>query len=348
MSEQRLDVAVVIGRFQPFHNGHLALLREALERAPRVLVVLGSAHQARSPRHPFSWTERAEMVRLALPEAERGRVDFLPLRDCFDEARWVKAVREEVGQRVGNAHVLLVGHFKDATSDYLRRFAPWQLLSLPRLHRVDATDLRAALFDAEPEALEIVLSTWVDQVPASTRAFVQAWSRLPFLAPLRREWTMLRGYRKAWAAAPYAPVFVTVDLVLHCAGHVLLIQRAKDPGQGLWALPGGFVEPRDTLYQSAIRELEEETGLRLLPDTLERSLRGVAVFDHPDRSQRGRTISHTHYFDLGDRELPEVRGDDDAALARWVPIAELAAMESQFFDDHFHMLDRFIGILAAG
>lgn len=347
MNEQRIDVAVVIGRFQPFHNGHLALLREALAHAPRVLLVLGSAHQARSPRHPFSWTERAEMVRLALPEAERGRVDVLPLRDYFDEARWVTAVREEVGQRVGSANVLLVGHFKDATSDYLRRFAPWQLLSLPRLHRVDATDLRAALFDAEPEALEIVLSTWVDQVPASTRAFVQAWSRLPFLAPLRREWEMLQGYRKAWAAAPYAPVFVTVDLVLRCAGHVLLIQRAKDPGQGLWALPGGFVEPRDTLYQSAIRELEEETGLRLLPDTLERSLRGVAVFDHPDRSQRGRTISHTHYFDLGDRELPEVRGDDDAALAQWVPIAELAAMESQFFDDHFHMLDQFLELLPA-
>jgi bifunctional NMN adenylyltransferase/nudix hydrolase len=156
---------------------------------------------------------------------------------------------------------------------------------------------------------------------------------------------MLQAYRKAWAAAPYAPVFVTVDLVLRCAGHVLLIQRGKDPGQGLWALPGGFVEPRDTLYQSAIRELEEETGLPLLPDTLERSLRGVAVFDHPDRSQRGRTISHTHYFDLGDRELPEVRGGDDAALARWVPIAELAAMESQFFDDHFHMLDRFLELL---
>ena len=135
--------------------------------------------------------------------------------------------------------------------------------------------------------------------------------------------------------------------MLSCAGHVLLIQRAKDPGQGLWALPGGFVEPRDTLYQSAIRELEEETGLHLLPDTMERSLRGVAVFDHPDRSQRGRTISHTHYFDLGDRELPEVRGDDDAALARWVPISELAAMESQFFDDHFHMLDRFLGLLPA-
>ncbi|WP_457427908.1 bifunctional nicotinamide-nucleotide adenylyltransferase/Nudix hydroxylase [Roseateles sp. P5_E7] len=339
--------AVVIGRFQPVHNGHLALLREALACAPRVVVLLGSAHQARSPRHPFSWTERAEMLSLALTPAERERVEVVPLRDLYDETRWVQAVRAAVQQRVGSDDVTLVGHFKDATSDYLRRFSPWQLLSLPRQHRADATDLRAALFEAPPEALDGVLASWVDQVPAGTRSFVQAWAHLPYLSALRREWAMLMRYRQAWSSAPYAPVFVTVDLVLRCAGHVLLIQRAQDPGQGLWALPGGFVEPRDTLYQSAVRELEEETGLRLLPDTLERALCGVAVFDHPDRSQRGRTISHTHHFDLGDRELPEVQGADDAAQARWVPVAELAAMEVQFFDDHFHMLDRFLGLLPA-
>jgi bifunctional NMN adenylyltransferase/nudix hydrolase len=134
-----------------------------------------------------------------------------------------------------------------------------------------------------------------------------------------------------------------VDLVLQCAGHVLLIQRAKDPGQGLWALPGGFLEPRDTLLQSALRELEEETGLRLLPETLAGAFRGVAVFDHPDRSQRGRTITHAHHFDLGDRELPEVQGADDAAQARWVPLAELPALETQCYDDHFHILERFLG-----
>ena len=68
------------------------------------------------------------------------------------------------------------------------------------------------------------------------------------------------------------------------------------------------------------------------------------MFDHPDRSQRGRTISHAHHFDLGDRELPEVQGADDAAHAQWLPIAQLAGMEEAFFDDHFHMLDHFLGL----
>ena len=64
------DVSVYIGRFQIFHNGQLALLQRALAAAPLCIVVLGSAHQARTPKNPFTWQERAEMIRLALSEAD--------------------------------------------------------------------------------------------------------------------------------------------------------------------------------------------------------------------------------------------------------------------------------------
>jgi bifunctional NMN adenylyltransferase/nudix hydrolase len=71
------------------------------------------------------------------------------------------------------------------------------------------------------------------------------------------------------------------------------------------------------------------------------------VFDHPDRSQRGRTITHAHFFDLGDRELPDVQAGDDAGAVRWVPVAELPSLEDRFHDDHFHMLDHFLGLTDA-
>ena len=99
--EHTADVAVLVGRFQPFHNAHLALLRRALRAAPRCVVVIGSAFQARTPKNPFTWTERAEMIRLALPEDQRERVRCVPMRDYYDEARWVASVREEIGR----AHV---------------------------------------------------------------------------------------------------------------------------------------------------------------------------------------------------------------------------------------------------
>lgn len=155
---------------------------------------------------------------------------------------------------------------------------------------------------------------------------------------------MLRGYREAWANAPYPPVFVTVDAVLRCQDHVLLIRRAHAPGKGQLAVPGGFIEQRETVWQSCLRELAEETHCDVPEITLRAALQSVAVFDHPDRSQRGRTITHAHYFDLGSGPLPQVRADDDAMEAIWVPIADLPTMEEAFFEDHFHMLDHFLGL----
>lgn len=342
------DVAVCIGRFQLFHNGQLALLRLALASAPQCVVVLGSAHQARTPRNPFTWQERAEMIRLALSEEERARVKFLPLRDYYDTQRWVQAVQAGVVRLAGlqaSASVALVGHHKDATSGYLHDFPQWQLLEVGPQGRINASALRDAVFGAaQGGSLDAALAALVDQAPASTLDFVRAWAALPFYAELAAEWRALRDEKLRWAAAPYPPVFVTVDAVVQCAAHVLLIQRGRAPGKGLYAVPGGFLEQRETVYQSALRELLEETGLHLLEGDMAHALRAVRVFDHPDRSQRGRVITHAHHFDLGARRLPEVAGSDDAAEAAWVPIAQLAALEDRFHDDHFHILDDFFGL----
>lgn len=100
------------------------------------------------------------------------------------------------------------------------------------------------------------------------------------------------------------------------------------------------------MQQGALRELREETGLALADAELQQSLRGSAVFDHPERSLRGRTITHAHWFDLGERELPLVQGADDAAEARWFALSELPAMEAQLFEDHFHILNHFLSITA--
>lgn len=354
MATLQHDVAVLIGRFQPFHLAHLALLRRALDAAAQCVVVIGSAHQARTPKNPFTWAERAEMIRVALPPEQQPRVRFLPMRDYYDETRWLQAVHDGISALTATEHggappsITLVGHHKDATSGYLRGFPGWALTPLDRVPGAGGTQVRDALFAGDPLQPESTLAALVDQVPASTGAFLRAWLALPFVDELAAEWRMLREYQAAWSAAPYPPVFVTVDAVVRCADRVLLIQRGQAPGRGLYAVPGGFIEQRETVYQSALRELHEETQLHLLEDTMRHSLRSVAVFDHPDRSLRGRTITHAHYFDLGLRELPEVQAADDAQTVQWVPIEELAAMEDRFHDDHFHMLDHFLGLTVHG
>ena len=341
--------AVLIGRFQPLHLGHLALLQQALAVAQQVVVVLGSAWQARSPKNPFTWSEREALIRDSLPPADAARVRCVPVRDYYDEPRWVQAVMAAVHTQVPpGARVALVGHFKDDSSHYLARFPGWELLSLPRQGDFDATPIRACYWNLDEQPQAAVAHQLGTLLPAAVADWLQAWQASPDYAALRAEWRMLSGYRAAWAAAPYPPVFVTVDGLLLCHGHVLLIQRGHAPGQGLWALPGGFVEPRDTLWQSCLRELAEETALSLTAAALQSALQGVEVFDHPDRSLRGRTITHVFVCHLPDTTLPAVQAGDDAAAARWVPLQALAGLEAQMFEDHFHVLRRCFERFGAG
>jgi bifunctional NMN adenylyltransferase/nudix hydrolase len=343
MTQPTYEWAACIGRFQLFHNAQLALVREALRLAPRCAVLVGSAYQARSPRNPFTFAERVEQIRLALTQEERARVEFLPVRDVYDEQRWVAAVQAAVAKLAGpRGRVVLVGHRKDPTSDYLQSFPGWALHDLGRRGEVHGKALRAVLYTGE--SLDSALAALSSQVPPSTVEFLRAWAQLPFLARLRGEWAELALEHDKWAGSPYPPVFVTVDAVVKIADQVLLIRRGRAPGKGLLAVPGGFIEQRETAYQSAVRELEEETGFSLLPQEMSHALKGQRVFDHPDRSQRGRVITHAFFFDLGDRLRPEIAGSDDAAEARWVPIADLPSLEQEFHDDHFHILDSFLGI----
>jgi len=343
------DAAVVIGRFQPFHDGHLSLVRRALEAAPRVVVVIGSAFQARSPKNPFTWQERAEMIRLALPEAQRRRLHCVPVRDRFDEARWLADVRQAVAHAMESVEtapapqLTLVGHARDATRDYLDAFPGWTPLRADAVPVRRASLMRDALFASPVEALAALAG----ELPPGTVDFLRAWSAGPHFEALAQEASLLRAYEASWASAPYPPVLVTVDCVVRCAGHVLLIRRGQAPGKGLLAVPGGFLEQRETTRQAALRELEEETHLALPPATLRACLRATDVFDRPDRSARGRTITHGHFFDLGERALPGLRADDDAAAAHWTPIGALAALEDRFLDDHFQMLDHYLDLLPA-
>lgn len=339
------DVAVVIGRFQLLHHAHLALLRQALDLAPRVVVLIGSACQAPSPRNPFTWQERAGVLQQALPPTQRQRLDLVPVPDLWDHDRWVAQVQSLVAQRApAGARVALVGHRKDASSRYLADFPGWTLVDTGAHGPMGATPLRARLWSApSPEAaLEAVAA----EVPSATLDFLRRWVRTPLHARLAAQWRALEAERQRWALAPYPPVFVTVDAVVDAEGHVLLIRRGREPGRGLLALPGGFLDPDETLLQAALRELREETGLDLSPACMRESLVGVQVFSHPQRSQRGRVITHAHHIRLPGAAgaLPPVRAGDDAAQALWMAVDRLPGLQDRFHDDHWHILETLLGL----
>lgn len=253
-----------------------------------------------------------------------------------------EAVQADGGS--ADARVGLIGMDKDASSYYLREFPQWPLEDVQHTATLSATELRRYLFEAGDIGFHGGLLMLRGNVPAPVYDMLEAFRRSsPSYAQLVAEFRFIEQYRAAWKDAPYAPTFVTTDAVVVQAGHVLLVRRRAEPGKGLWALPGGFVGQDEGLLDSCLRELREETRLKVPLPVIKGSLRARQVFDHPERSLRGRTITHAFHFEFAAGELPAVRGGDDADKARWIPIAEVMAMGPRLYEDHLHILEFFLG-----
>ncbi len=130
----------------------------------------------------------------------------------------------------------------------------------------------------------------------------------------------------------YPRPMVTVDVVILTFRdrdlQVLLIRRKHPPFEGMWAIPGGFVDIDEPLERAALRELEEETGVRDV------RLEQLYTFGDPGRDPRGRTIT-VAYLALLPAHRTTVQAGDDAADARWWPLRSLPPLAF----DHDRILD---------
>ncbi len=348
------DFLVFIGRFQPFHSGHLAVLREALGQSEHVILLCGSARQPRTTRNPWSFNDIEAMVRGSLEEPEAQRVILSPLLDDpYNEDRWLRrvqsivrdSIKASIGDRV--ARVGLVGLSEDGDRYYPRRFPQWIPVGIDSDNKVRGTAIREALFGMRaaptPSGAAYLASPEAHSaLPAAVRHQLVDYCATETYTLIREEAEFVARYRSAWAEAPYPPVFVTVDAVVVQSGHILLVERRAQPGKGLWALPGGFLRGDETLEAACVRELRGETRLKVPAPVLRGSIRARQVFDWPYRSLRGRTITHVFQFELEpNTELPKVRGGDDARRAFWAPLADLGP--ERMYEDHYAIIQAMIG-----
>lgn len=115
---------------------------------------------------------------------------------------------------------------------------------------------------------------------------------------------------------------VTADIIIIKKSNdqqfVLLIERKHPPFEGMWALPGGFLEMDETLDEAALRELQEETGIEGV------ELKQFHTFSKVNRDPRHRTIT-TVFIGYTDDKISAVAGDD-AANAEWFPLKSLPAL----------------------
>jgi bifunctional NMN adenylyltransferase/nudix hydrolase len=342
---KKYQFSVFIGRFQPFHKGHLFNIQEALSISNKLILVIGSANRARTIKNPFTFDERKTMIYSDLKNngIDISKVIIEPVVDYFyEETAWEDDVKKAVSLHscLGDK-VAIVGHDKDSSSYYLKSFPSWDYVSTENYDGLNATNLRNDLWTMQFHKLNTYLVN--NKNEKGTAEFLNKFILSNKFSELVKEYEYIQQYKKSWQNTPFPAVFVTVDAVIIHKESILLIQRKNLPGKGLWAMPGGFIDKGERIKDAIIRELNEETQINVTSAQLHENLLEIKVYDYPDRSARGRTITHVGLFDLSClSERPQVNAADDANEAKWFSINDFQFIASDMMDDHFQIINHLI------
>jgi len=319
-------LSVFIGRFQPVHNQHLSLALRALESSDRLLILIGSCWHPPTAKNPFSGEDRMRQWRSAIPTGLQDRVIIALLHDHpYSDDDWVDQVKARVNEVKAEVEaVRLVGHTKDDSSYYLTLFPEWEYAEITSEANINSADIRQLMFGGKP--INFIRGV----VPCGVYDQLSAYVQTQSFKDIQEECDAIAKDKKTYGTGP----FVTVDCLVIAEDSVFCVRRKKAPGRGLLAMPGGYLEPTEWIFDGALRELEEETHLDVSKTQLKEALIGSAVLDYPGRSLRGRLISHLYVFALDHK--PAAQADDDAESVEWVKFADLRS--SNMFDDHYHAI----------
>jgi bifunctional NMN adenylyltransferase/nudix hydrolase len=347
---KQYDFTVLLGRFQPFHSGHQQIIQKALDISERIIVLTGSSHRPPELRNPWSHEDRKQMILGSFSEDVRKKIIIMPLIDSpYNDDQWIFNIQTIV-KGVTQSYIVrphiklkiaLIGHDKDESTYYLKKFPQWDFVDIGEVSdNVNATDVRNVYFSnsiyyTKPELLNF-------RLPEGTISFLKNVYDEQTYLKIYSENAFTQEYKKPYENLKYAPTFNTADACVVCCGHVLLVKRAAQPGMGLLALPGGYVEPNERVVDAMIRELKEETKIKVPSAVLRGSIKKQELFDYPYRSSRGRIFTYGYLIELPDDELPKTKASSDASDIVWIPIADINPED--MFEDHYAIIMTLLGI----
>ena len=325
-----MTTAVIIGRFQPLHNGHVALINKALENHSKVLILVGSVNKERDFKNPFSTEVRLKMI----SNVFEGNTSVYArgLKDKPTDDEWVAEVIANVNQiEEDPSKVVLYTSEKDSVF-YEANFL-YNVSSMDS-EGINATDIRELLYTGEFKKHKKALLN-IPQVNWEYLDSILLVSKDTSFWELSQEKQMCeRGKRLAISAHKFSNPIEPVAhaLVIH-DGSVLLVKRAGTRGKGQWAIPGGFIEHAESSRAAAVRELKEETGVDLM--TLRTKEMAQSVEENlDDLSVRTLGINYLYLLDPTE-EKPKVTLDTkECSDYEWVSLDSVLKEERILFYNH--------------
>lgn len=315
-----MSTGVFIGRCQPLHAGHIAVISQMIDETDVHLVLLGSANQPRTIKNPYTFAERCAEVLNVFPN-----VTVLPLNDyVYNDDRWCDNVRQILS---GYEDVTIYGHTKPDT-DYLSWLNEFKYVEVDSGYDINATDIRLELYKE-------------GSMPAEAQADYEFYERekklfesYPFPETLQ--------FNCSDALLIRLPHDMQADM---SQAEILLIQRKFAPGAGTWAMPGGFKNKDESFFECAKRELLEEAGVDV-GESLSHSGDNnyefntlCYLFDSPHRvvGTIPRITNCVMFLANHPDYDPVIKADDDAAAVKWFTLHEILN-EVNMFHDHRDMI----------
>ena len=124
---KKYNTLVLIGRFQPFHNAHLEIIKRSTALCDKLIIIAGSAAQPRTYKNPFTVEERARMIRAATGGLAMQIIIESNTDSIYNDTSWAVRIQAIVNKHTifGDERIAIIGHKKDESSFYLDMFPQW-------------------------------------------------------------------------------------------------------------------------------------------------------------------------------------------------------------------------------
>ncbi|MFH0936910.1 MAG: nicotinamide-nucleotide adenylyltransferase [Candidatus Daviesbacteria bacterium] len=283
-----MERVAIFGRFQPLHKGHLTAFEQMDqdEDFQEIIIGIGSSQYHHTLNNPFTFEERAEMIRRSLKTNKLYQIIAIPDINCY--SKWVSHVESLTSKfsvvYTGNPVVKKLFEEKN-----------YQIKEVNFSYPINASKIREQIITGGP---------WQKYLPQGTIEVIKE------INGAERIQNLYCQYLKPNVAA---------DVIVNYNGEgiVLIKRRSGKIFGGWWALPGGFLETnKESTQEAAARELGEETSLEINPQDLEL----FNVYSNPKRDPRHHTVGIVYQAYIKEGNL---QAGDDACEIKVFPFNQI-------------------------